>query len=512
MHLMTKQLAKATAIVAFLLFSIGFVEAATDPFSKPRLIQFYNEFIIEERDILSGSGINPSPYVPPPTPDAPVFKTGLLPILFVNNSGYPDSQVYIVITGKNYDSPALQVWGSVNTTPGSNFGVVTLDPVNTSQNSTQFSYLLSSLPQSSSGRVVYLPQTQSGIIWFSIQKPLSMTVEDDGGTNSIVQPNFMSTSDSNYYTNFDIFEFTRDNTNQVFADATAVSFFSIPLYGYLSGATSQSSNTGLYHPRAYVMSKAASVINSYSLQAATKQQWMNLFLKDADQNILRFASTGKSISASLFDNNYLDDSASYGYSYIQNLWTGGPSSYYVANPLLMSVGVTSPSTATYSYSGSVDNTTKLFTFTSSNGGPTVTFLAPTAGTGVTTTTSYYIFSALNLTNPVTQPTAGTAADAVSKLFEEAVIAGILPVPVGQTLSLTSLTGSQSSYYTINSNLASGGQTTGPWYDLYSKALHSLGSIYTYGFDDALWPQVLLKAPFTDNSTYLSITIGNAQLQ
>lgn len=494
-------------VISLCLLAKTALYADSNTFSLTRIEQFYNTLLIEEKEELALRDITSAPFTPPTNPPAPVFKTGLLPMILVNNSGVPDTEVYVLITGKNYDIVAVQVWGSINTTPGPNFGVVTLDPVAPGDNSTSYSVLLSSLPLTTGGRVIYLPETQSGLVWFSIDTALSMTVNDSGGVYSIVQPNFMNSSDPNYYTNFDIFEFTFDQTQQIYADATAVSFFSLPLYGYLSTATSASSTTGLYQARSYIMSKALGTFNSQA-QGAAKTQWPHLFLKNGN-SILRLASTGKAISAGLFDSNYLDNSAAYGYSYIQSLWSGGSSSYYQVNPLLMSVTITVPSTGTFLYTGQVDETTKEFIFTTS-GADTVTFLAPTTGPAVTNTTTYNIESALNLTNPTSPPTAGTAADAVSKLFEEAVVAGLLPLPVGQTLSLDYLSANQSKFYTVNPNLSATGQSTGPWYDLYSKALHALGSIYTYGFDEPLWPQVLLKGPFIENSTYLSITIGSIQ--
>lgn len=469
---------------------------------------FINTFIIEEKDGLAGRGITPTPYVPPKPPPAPLYKTGLLPLILVNHSTLPDSEVFILITAKNYATPTnQQVWGVIDLTQGANYGNVTLQPVEVGDNSTTFSYPLSSLPITTGGRVIYIPpDTQSGIVWFSMENELTMTVAA-GSPPSIVQPNFTNPSDPNYLINYDIFEFTFDNNNTVFADATAVSFFSIPLYGFLNGATSQSSTTGLYQARSYIMEKAQGTFNSTAVGAA-KTQWSGLFER-ANGQILRLLSTGKGIAASLFDANYLDDSAAYGYSYINNVWTG-TGAYYLDNPLLMSVTVTSPSTTSYNYTGQVNPTTKAFVFTSTNGGPLVTFLPPTTSPVPTGTTTFNIFSALNLTDPSSPPTAGTAADAVSKLFEEAVVAGLLPLPVGQTLSLGYLAANQASFYTIDPNLSPTGQATGPWYDDYSKALHALGSIYTYGFDEPLWPQVLLEAPFVNDSTYLSITIGSIQ--
>lgn len=487
----------------------SFLNSDSTTFSKDRLVTFYESFLCAEKDDLAAANLtsscsltsgNPT-FVPPPDPPPPPFITGLLPIVLVNNSGFPDNEVFVVVTGVSVDGQN-QVWGVIDTA-----GIATLQDVALTDNSTTFSYPLSSLPQTRGGHVIYLPQIRSSLIWFSMLSKLSMTVNNvspEVPPLQIVQPNFTNPLDANYYTNFDIFELTYllAGAPQVSADATAVSFFSIPLYGYLAGATSVSSHTGLYQPRSYIMSYAASVLDTAPLPE--RAQWNALPLRNGNQ-VLRLSSTGKAIAASLFDANYLDDAAAYGYSYLNDIWTGGASSFYVQHNMNITVGVTVPSTATYDYTGQVqpDNT---FVFTSSNGGPPVTFPAPVTAPTPTGTTTFNIFSAINFISPL--PTAGTAADALSKLVQEAIIAGL--VPTTNNLSLSYLTGNQPNYYKVNTSLLPAGQTSGPWYDLYSKALHALGSIYTYGFDDALWPQVLLGAPFTDGVTYLGITIGNVQ--
>lgn len=456
---------------------------------------FYEAYVAEQRALdstvdLALGGRHPDSYSPPPNPPAPAFVADHLPLVLVNNSGYSDSDVYFLITGK--DLGDTNSWGNIDASTG----VVTLQNVSSGDNSTTFSVALSSLPRSSTGRVVYVPQTISGLCWFSIGSALSMGVS--GG--EVVQPNPTTASDPNYTTIYDIFEydFQVGASPQVSCDATAVSFFSIPQYGFLAGATSSASNTGLYQPQHYIIGQVASAFNS----AAESTQWNKLVLSSGGR-YLRVLSPMKSMSIPAFDSNYLDNSAAYGYSYLSDVWYGG---FYKTNSCNMSVTVTSPGTATYTYVGDVQED-DTFEFTSDEG-PTVTFLAPVNSETATNNTSYLIFAAQNLTvaGGAPQPTAGTAADAVSKLFEEAVIAGL--VPTTDTLSLDYLAENQSNFYEVNSNLSSTGQARGPWYCLYSKSLHSLGSIYTYGFDEPLWPAVLLTGPFTNNSTYLGITIGN----
>ncbi len=485
--------------------SLLFGSSSTVVFSRDRLVNVYDEFLHEEREYLADTGITSDAFplstnlfTPPPIPLAPPFKSGLLPVVLVNNSGYPDSEVYVVVTGKNLHVPAKQVWGQIDKSYGSDYGVATLVVAKTGQNGSSYSSALSSLPRGSSGRVIYLPQLTSGIIWFSIGAPLNMPVNG----NSIVNPSYTNTSDPNYATVFDSFELTylASGSPQISADATAVTAFSIPLYGYLAGATSTSSTTGLYQPRSYIMNQAATAFAA----APEDAQWNKLILRQ-NGNILRCLSPGQSISTSQFDINYLDNLAAYTYSYLSDLY------YYYGTgqggqTLNMTVNVTSPATATYNYAGTATGST--FTFTSSNGGPSVVFQPLNSGTTPTATTTYNIFEGLNLVDPVTQPVAGTAADAVSKLFQEAIMAGILPTT--NTLTLASLVSNQAGYYQVNPLLGGTGTTTGPWYNLYSKALHSLGYIYTFAYDDALWPQVLLGGPFVNNSTYLGITIGNSQ--
>lgn len=477
-------------------------------FSQDRLTAFYDIFFCEEKQELADVGLTTScssqvpinPFVPPPDPSPPPFITGLLPVVIVNNSGLPDSAVHVLFTGVSV-SGNNQVWGKIDTATG----VATLQNVALSDNSTSFTVQLTQLPSTSDGYVFYMPQVQSGLIWFSMDNALSMGVVDVGGTPplQIVQPNFTNSLDTNYSTNYDIFELTYllSGSPQIAADATAVSFFSIPLYGYLAGATSASSNTGLYQPRSYILSQAIATLNTAPQPERT--QWTKLPLTQSGQ-ILRLVSTGKAMAASIFDANYLDNTTSYGYSYIQDIWSGGASSYYNQNVLNMTVTVTNPSTATYNYQGQVDLANNTFIFNSTDGGPQVIFPAPTTSPTPTGTDSYKIFSAINFITPT--PVAGTAADAVSKLVQEAIIAGL--VPTTDTLSLNYLSSNQSNFYKVNSNLKPAGQGIGPWYDLYSKSLHALGSIYTFGFDEPLWPQVLLGAPFTDGFTYLGITIGN----
>jgi hypothetical protein len=199
-----------------------------------------------------------------------------------------------------------------------------------------------------------------------------------------------------------------------------------------------------------------------------------------------------------FDANYLDDAASYGYSYISDIWSGGSSFYRTHSPIVMTI----PNGSLQTYHGVIQvNNSIIFT---STGSPTYTVVfAPPVTT--TPSTTFDIFSGTLLVSSDNSP---GAADGVqlSKLFEEAIIAGLIPTT--NNVSNPYLLANQSNYYTVNPNLTGSGPTTGPWYDLYSKALHSLGSIYTFAYDEPLWPDVQITSNSLETSTYLGITIGN----
>ena len=485
--------------VAAACLSSVFASADDGTFSRSHFTTFYDQFFCEEKDALSSVNLttpcsfNPNPYnpVPPPNPPAPPFKTELLPVILVNDSGLPDDQVFVVMTAKDQ---ATQTQGFIQIDASS--GVGTLVTANPGDNALNYSLSLSQLPSTSTGHVFYVPLEIGGAVWFSMNNKLNMPVN---APHDIVQPNFLSPGDPNYNTNFDIFEITYTSltTPNVAADATAVSFFSIPLYGYISTPSSVNSNTGLFQKRSYVLAQAAAtfVANANSPELG---QWNNLFLRNGG-NILRLVSPGKGISyaaSPYFDINYLDNPSSYTYSYINDIWTG-LTSFYRNNPLKLTI----PNGSLETYTGVV-NANNTITLTSSPSGYEVVFSAPTTSTP---TTTFDIFSGITLVQSDTSP---NAADGVQlfKLFEEAIIAGL--VPTADTLSNPYLTSNQSNYYTVNPNLSSRGQSSGPWYDLYSKALHKLGYIYTFAFDEPLWPQVqIFSNTLIENSTYIGITIG-----
>ena len=423
----------------------------------------------------------------PEDPLTPPFRPGLLPIALVNRSQLPESRVHVAVIGRNLSGAQCFVQFDAA-------GVGTLVPATEGDNASHYTCTLPELPAYAGGRVLYVPQINSALVYFSIDHPLNMPVN---APNAIVQPNFTYSPDPNYRTIFDIFEFAYvPGTPNIAADATAVSFFAIPLYGYISTPGSCSAkNSGLHQPRSQIMRQLESCFDS----SESSSEWAHLILKDGSR-VLRVLSTGKAMTAAqpLFDPNYLDHASQYGSSFLQQIWTG-EASFYRSHSLKLKL----PCGSRETYTGCV-NPDHTITLTSEPSGYKVVFAAPATARNPFTTTQH-IFSGEPLHVSDTSP---GKADGVqlSKLFEEALVAGLLPT--ADTLSQEYLAAHQAQYYNANTVLSSLSQSEGPWYDLYSKALHSLGTIYTFAYDEPLWPGVLISSDScVPNKTFLGITIG-----
>jgi hypothetical protein len=87
--------------------------------------------------------------------------------------------------------------------------------------------------------------------------------------------------------------------------------------------------------------------------------------------------------------------------------------------------------------------------------------------------------------------------------------GILPVDTGShVLSKAYFEAKKETFYKPNANLTACGPWTGPWYDLYSKALHSLGhNIYTFAYDDVLGIDGTATSHLSE-SPHAYITLGD----
>ncbi len=465
-------------------------------FSKDRLEAYYDSYLCEGKATLgaycpfANKHVSPLPTPPAPVsvpnPTAPPAMMGLLPFVITNNSGLPDSEVFVLVQGR-VPIGGPQVFVNFNMS-----GVGTNHVVMVGDNGSTYTHPLSYFPTSSGGRVFYLPMIDSFLVLISLQSPLNIPVIAAG----IQDPAFNNPADpnNNYSIIWDQVEGAYVSTSpNVNVDATAVSFFSIPLYLYLSTpGPGTASNCGLTQSRSTVLSYLQSVFATVP-PSTENTQWQNLMVPGGS-TVYRALSPGNAISAGFFDQNYLNNAAAYGYSYIADIWTG-PLSFYRIHQLSIEI----PGGTVYTGGVQSDNS---FRFTS--GPNVVTLTPPVQGPPYTSSTTWQILSG-KLAYTATIDADGIQ---VSKAFAEAVVAGILPTTSLVNASLLTTLSVFRPYYQINPNLQGLGQNTGPWYDLYSQALHACGLIYTYAYDEPLWPEVLLASPTLLSNTYIGITIGN----
>lgn len=450
--------------------------------------------------------------ITPPTPPLPHDATNppYLPVVLVNNSGLDPSQIHFVVKGTDTVSKTLPAVLKNITAP---YYEATLQVLNVHDNTQSYDLTLADLPTVSPGSnayYFYTPQIISAQIMFSIGQSLSIPVVSSPAGPGFQDPNFLSPSDPYFQTQYGFYEYNYyiSKYGNLFADGSAVSYFSLPLFGYLSTPNPTSLNySGLSSSYQSIMNKLSSYFNG-AFGVNERQQWNRLFMGN-----VRCVSPGKGTTAPStsttqpFDPNYLDNLTAYGYSYLQDIWYG-TNGYYKSHVLTLTLPANN---RTYTGQVQADNT---FLFTATDGsGYVVTFAAPSTTSNPTTTQMILE----NIDMHVTDTSNSGDGVIVSQLFQDAVITGLIPTET--PLSQTYFRANQSQYYKVNTNLSPFGQTSGPWYDLYSAALHSYAqnsgspstspTLYTIAYDEPLWPQVVISAAevqTTPPETFLGVIL------
>ncbi|HEV7738444.1 MAG TPA: beta-1,3-glucanase family protein, partial [Chlamydiales bacterium] len=430
----------------------------------------------------SGCSASP-PFVPPVHPVGPPVDPsqpiagppGSLPFVIVNNSGIPDDQVFISIIGaqligtvaqpqKIYVTFSAGGIGAYNDVPSVGSGSVP-------------TIALSSINMHTPGQphtyAFYMPANSGGSdgisgarIYVQLKDGTSIITYSDG---LLTEPSVLNQSLASYSIAFDKFEFAYvpAGSPQIAADATAVDFFSIPLYGFLSTPAAQ--HSGLYQSQSFIMGSPNGVVPSFFANKSTGPnksailaQWNNLFSPNQSHPI-RVLSPASAMSVGTsssfpnkFDPNYFDNAAAYGFSLIQYLWSGANAFYKKSgNGLYFQIPPSAlyPQPAGGVYTASINgsnvmNFSPAFTTESQSYFPAPSTANATAPSPTNGPTSYLIFAAQNLNATFA---ANLQGNQVSKLFEEAMIAGLLPYSFTSSnpLSNAFLTANSSNYYNPN---------------------------------------------------------------
>ncbi|HSX38238.1 MAG TPA: beta-1,3-glucanase family protein [Chlamydiales bacterium] len=501
---------------------------------------FYETMTSEQASVISTIGVGtpftpgtnptlnpPARTTPPSNPPAPTAAASYLPFVIVNNSTFLDSQVYISIIGAQLVGTTAQTQKMYVTFAGGNTGVGSYNLVPGSGSGSVAPIALTTLKSMGTHTWgFYIPSNDSGSngisgarVYFQVQTGTATTLITYNN-GALTEPSVLNQSLDSYGVSFDKFEFAYvpQGSPQISCDATAVDFFCLPLLGYLSTPDAGNSSTsGIYESQSYVMTQTVPYFfNTVCTSAAILAQWNHLFSPNTASPIrilspASASSVGTSSSfPNQFDPNYFDNAAAYGFSYLQYLWYGA-GSFYRVNPLNFTIPPNSAWTQ-LNFAARIDSSNNMDFSPAFSTESQSYFPAPsTAGATAPSPngpTSYQIMAAQNL-NPTFA--ANLQGNQVSKLFEEALMVGLLPVafPSGNPLSNGYFSANSGSYYSnFNKLPASAG---GPWYSLYAQAIHYCGNIYAFGFDEPLYPNVLMNCTTQTTNTYIGITIGTCDL-
>lgn len=526
---------KLVFLLPCLIFNILFSDSST--YSSDRLNTFYNEYISEEKEILLEAGFNqqnnePGPNPNPPTPPTPPpLITGFFAIQLVNTTGLSDDRLFVVVKGQH--TATIQSFLLL----GSDGKGTYADVTDISQPfSPNYCKRFSELPGQNNNRYMYVPQPlTSARVYFSIDYPLYMSnVKNVHNLWTIVDPSAFSLNDPNYYTFYDKIEFSYDipaalpNAN-LYVDPTAVDFFSLPIAIQLINPLSTLTQSGLPIARATVFTSVQNTFNTYD--TTTGHEWSKLFLTYVANPFnnptvlanLRVVSPRSSINNTVgpsanplhaFPNDYLTN-ATYGFNYVNDVWNFYDSSLHT-NTLridateLMPVGGT-PSD--FQYVGTVDHATGVFTFNSLTGGHTWTMQKPTGP--VYSTFPFFAGAQFNDDGEANL----TPGAIIVRQFTAAFDVGILPInfTAGNYMTQAYFISQKNlnRYYMPNLEWPT---SNGPFYDLYSKAIHSFKDInnnsyplYSFAYDDELGQDGTLNTNVEQKNSYLIVTLSNVDL-
>lgn len=414
------------------------------------------------------------------------------PLELINNSRIADdNNVYVMIKALN-PSTGQDCFIHFDTHTGQG----SCEDVTGSTEPSHYSYKLADFPQDNGKHKVYLPKVASGRIYFSLGYPMDMFV--DSNSHKIIDPDGFKPRDSNYYTLYDKVEFSYTDAG-TWINPTAVDFFSIPLSIEQAGSLPET-KAGLSEKRTTIIDTIQNVFAANDKTQA--KAWNSLFLNYSDDKkpstLLRFMAPGKAMVKDVpgtqpFDPNYLANTQTYGFNYIDTLWD-----YYTRNSVVINCSEIRSffPLDNYIFTGRVVG--DQFVFTNQTGSYQETIDKPKE--------SRVFFAGAGI--PFNAPN-NTPKAVIVRQLTSAFEVGLLPAKDSQLIDANYFKDTRGSFYQNNPLLPQTAQ--GPWYDLYSKALHSFGQeqpIYTFAYDDALGQDGTLHDPNGTNPSPAVITVGD----
>lgn len=414
--------------------------------------------------------------------------TGYYPLKIVNQAANSKNVThsYILLMAQDWTKQANNCVLNLSYDSSRNAQVASLVKIQSNTNSRDYTYAVDSLQgydTTSKSITIYIPHLQSGRCMVSMNYKLYMPIVASTGTNptlSFQEPSVNDTTDVNNDIIYDKFEFTYDTTAPktgcFWINPTAVDFFSIPMKMSMNGVSSGNvSNT----KRSVIIDTINNVINRYD-KSANKTWQKSVITKGS--SVVRLVSPSL---AEGFDKYYLSDTISY--NYIDTVIK-----YYKTNTLYVDC---SEINSGY-YGGSIDSNNN---WNFINGNDTVVIHMDSVNT-------------MNFFGPGTTPFQTpnkTVRSILVKNITSAFTVNMLPTKNGDTLQKPY----NSNYFYKYNSRQNSPKTIGPWYNLYTRALHAaIPIIYAFAYDDVLGQDGTLSCRDTTKPAIVTICdLGNLEI-
>lgn len=480
--------------------------------SRNFLENFYDEYIYEQKDYLASTQL---------TSQSP---TGYVPFTIVNNSTYPDTEVYILILANNFTNIITFSANADGLLVGSSVTPPTKTYVSQSGSGT---YPLSFFNNNGS-YTFYIPSTvnlAASRIYYSIGQPLDWLIPISGPV-LVPSQDFSDPTQDGYYILFDKQEFTMVANDRLVMNPTLVDYYGLPLSFSIS-YSSTTSYAGLPPTLSstQIFANYAAAVGALptSPNGGTQPIWNTLNLSYAppsgSSSPLRILSPYQGLQTlspvltnPIFPINYFLSNNYTNCAWLTSVWANGTNNaIYQLQPLYVDLSVVGPS---YGVAKGQVDTSGNFNFTAISG----------TGTGSTlvlpTPTSSRAFFTSTLSDYVPAPTMTgdpNVATAIWQALSAGIISGIVPLEnTSQSSPLSQSYIRQQMLFSNNSNLScmTPSLPFPPYYDFYSGTFIGMGSspytkFYTTPYADFLGTDGTITVTNIQNANaQVTISIGS----
>lgn len=466
----------------------------------------------------------------PPAPAPVTAKTGYFPVIIYNDTTLtPDptlTDVYFLALGQNVSTSVPCAFSFKSEMVGNNQAEVgTCVPISKSMNTQDYAVSLTKLPaynKKTNSVLVYFSQVISGRAYVSLSHKLTIPVikptvpkgqKAPPGTYTFQTPNMNNTYDPNYNILWDKFEYTYDNKFVFWVNPTSVDFFAIPI-SLIPFNQQNPSGAPVGAGRSSLISAMTKDIQDHDTSPAGSWSSHSVImdLSGKTNTVLRIAAPYVAPKFPL--TTYLNQpNSATSYNYIDALIA-----YYKTHTISVDcselAGDKAAAIHTF-YGGSTDK--QLYQFTGSiqtiNDKPTFVFTNnPPAGKKA------YHKIEIDMSNPALlsqgffmpgQAPFTTVNDTVQSVIIKNLTAafsvGLLPAPDKTELTSAYFAANKANFYRANNPQLQ--NRFGPWFDLYSKAIHaSIPITYAYAYDDVLGQDGTLNSNVNTNP--ITIVLGD----